>query len=260
MNQYLTVKEIAEQWNVKTRTVQYLCKQGKIDGVIKRAGVWFVPDDAPNPFVDDGDDVFAGTKLKIFDSSIYLFMTFGFENVSVNDIADSVGIMQSAIYNHFASKRDILDAIYDYYIEHFTDNQKTVEEMTNILETGTKEEFFSDMAFTFEASDPAKYERMLMCTKIIYMRIFHDERAREIFLEIMNQAAEDYLNKILEHGISAGVLEEFDVATYSKLLIGQRHIIGMKAFISPDYQPHQLEEEGRILNLCAELLPYKGEK
>lgn len=260
MNQYLTVKEIAEQWEVKTRTVQYLCKKGKIEGVIKRAGVWFVPDDAPNPFWNDSSDVFAGTKLKIFDRSIELFMLYGYENVSVNDIADAVGIMQSAIYNHFSSKKEILDKIYDYYVEHFNDNQRSVEEMQEIMKNSTREEFSIALAFTFETDDEVKYKRMLFITKIVYMRIFHDERARDIFSNMMNREMEEYIIEILKEGISAGIFEEFDIETYAKFVIGQRHIMGVKAYITPEYIPQQLEEEERIMKMCGDILPYKAEK
>ena len=32
---YTTVKEIAKKWNVKPRTVQIMCAEGKIEGVTK---------------------------------------------------------------------------------------------------------------------------------------------------------------------------------------------------------------------------------
>ncbi len=46
---YLTIKEIAEKWNITERRVQYLCKNGKIHGSEKWAGSWRIPIDAQKP-------------------------------------------------------------------------------------------------------------------------------------------------------------------------------------------------------------------
>ena len=45
----MTCKEKAEEWGVSVRTVNDLCKKGKVPGVIKEGGIWQIPDDAPKP-------------------------------------------------------------------------------------------------------------------------------------------------------------------------------------------------------------------
>ena len=45
----MTCKEKAEEWGVSVRTVNDLCKKGKVPGVIKEGGIWRIPDDAPKP-------------------------------------------------------------------------------------------------------------------------------------------------------------------------------------------------------------------
>ena len=54
---------------------------------------------------------------KIFDVSIDLFSKFGYDGVSVRQIAGEVGIKESSIYNHYNSKEAILDSILNFYIE-----------------------------------------------------------------------------------------------------------------------------------------------
>lgn len=49
-----------------------------------------------------------GTKAAIGDAALTLFAQRGYAAVSVRDIADQVGIRQSAIYNHFPGKQAIL--------------------------------------------------------------------------------------------------------------------------------------------------------
>lgn len=49
MKGYLTIKEIAEKWNLTARRVQILCVEGKIPGASKFGKVWAIPEDAEKP-------------------------------------------------------------------------------------------------------------------------------------------------------------------------------------------------------------------
>ena len=44
-----TCKEKAVEWGVSYRSVNDMCKRGKISGAIKVKGIWQIPDDARNP-------------------------------------------------------------------------------------------------------------------------------------------------------------------------------------------------------------------
>lgn len=44
-----TCKQIADEWNLSTRTVNELCKNGKISGAVKSGKSWQIPDDAVRP-------------------------------------------------------------------------------------------------------------------------------------------------------------------------------------------------------------------
>lgn len=48
------------------------------------------------------------TRKEVLNAARSLFARHGYEGVSMRDIANIVGIRQSGIYNHFASKQDIL--------------------------------------------------------------------------------------------------------------------------------------------------------
>lgn len=47
--EYLTSEEIAQRWDISSRRVTTLCKNGRIDGAIQKSGVWLIPDDAQKP-------------------------------------------------------------------------------------------------------------------------------------------------------------------------------------------------------------------
>ena len=48
-NEYLTIKEIAEKWDLTPRRIQIMCSQGKIEGAMKFGRDWAVPKDAQKP-------------------------------------------------------------------------------------------------------------------------------------------------------------------------------------------------------------------
>lgn len=49
MIDFLTVKETGEKWNVSGRMVTIYCKEGRIEGAIKKGNLWLVPIDAKKP-------------------------------------------------------------------------------------------------------------------------------------------------------------------------------------------------------------------
>ena len=46
---YLSIREVAEKWNLTPRRVQVLCVTGRIEGAGKIGNVWAIPADANRP-------------------------------------------------------------------------------------------------------------------------------------------------------------------------------------------------------------------
>ena len=46
---YVQAEVVAERWDVTIRQVQYLCKNGRINGAVKFGTTWAIPEDAPRP-------------------------------------------------------------------------------------------------------------------------------------------------------------------------------------------------------------------
>lgn len=49
MEDYVTIQEAADKWNLSLRRVQYLCKENRIQGARKIGNVWLIPADTPKP-------------------------------------------------------------------------------------------------------------------------------------------------------------------------------------------------------------------
>ena len=64
------------------------------------------------------DHELSPTKQKILDCAAELFAHKGFTETTIRNIATAVGLHGSSIYNHFASKNDILQLMLDDYSLH----------------------------------------------------------------------------------------------------------------------------------------------
>lgn len=49
MDEFLTVKEVAENWGITTRRVVVLCTDGRIKGAKKIGTMWFIPKGTSKP-------------------------------------------------------------------------------------------------------------------------------------------------------------------------------------------------------------------
>lgn len=52
MNDYITVQEAAEKWNITPRQVQILCKNNRIVGATRMSRIWIIPESAEKPTND----------------------------------------------------------------------------------------------------------------------------------------------------------------------------------------------------------------
>lgn len=51
------------------------------------------------------------TKLKIIKNAIVLFSEKGYSETSIQSIADAIGLSQAAVFKHFKTKKDLLNAV-----------------------------------------------------------------------------------------------------------------------------------------------------
>ena len=49
MNDYMTIKEASEKWNLGIRRINTLCNEGRIPGCVKFGSVWAIPAGTDKP-------------------------------------------------------------------------------------------------------------------------------------------------------------------------------------------------------------------
>ena len=116
---------------------------------------------------------YTGTKARILDAALDLFSVQGFEGVSVKQIAAAVGIKDSSLYKHFASKREIFDTLLEQMNERYAETAALYQLPQGQIVQMAKEYGRGDLVwlkkgceaiFLFFLKDPqaSRFRRMLM--------------------------------------------------------------------------------------------------
>ncbi|WP_458455133.1 TetR/AcrR family transcriptional regulator [Methanobrevibacter sp.] len=115
-------------------------------------------------------------KDKIFNVSIDLFSQYGYDAVSIRQIAREVGIRESSIYNHYPSKESIMDSILEYYIDEMMSNDIPIDEAGGNLDISF-DHFYQAGLDAFAGQ--LKIEKMSKITRIILIESYHNEKIRD---------------------------------------------------------------------------------
>jgi len=75
------------------------------------------------------------TKKKILTSALRMISENGYSGTSIRKIASEVGVRESAIYNHFSSKEEILQTILAEHAKSINASELVTEELIDIIGT-----------------------------------------------------------------------------------------------------------------------------
>ncbi len=123
------------------------------------------------------------TKEKILKTALKLFSSKGYKATTVRDIAGAMGMKQSALYNHFKNKDEILETLISDLtssaIVHLFDDKEPQEAAKSgkALLAGIATKF---KLLSFDGQNEALF-------KLLMQEIFRNERVREIYNEYFYQ-------------------------------------------------------------------------
>ena len=60
-------------------------------------------------------------KAKIINTATDLFLNFGFKSVTMDDIANTIGISKKTIYAHFSNKTELVEVVTFSVLDHITE-------------------------------------------------------------------------------------------------------------------------------------------
>ncbi len=150
------------------------------------------------------------TKEKILKHALKLFSTKGYKATTVRDIAGAMGVKQSALYNHFKNKDEILETLVtdltSSAIVTLFDNKDTQELQ------GQGKGLLASIATTFKLIGfDSKNEALL---KLLMQEIYRNERIREIYNEHFYQENVKKLS-----GIFFSMMQEEKIKSSDPLLL-----------------------------------------
>ena len=105
------------------------------------------------------------TKERIYITAAKLFEAYGYNNVSIRDIAKKVGITNPAIYNHFKTKKDILSVLYEVFKEQRLKYFPSIESVVEFVEKESPSKIFDFLNFQFP-SHIANFMNSVLTTAI----------------------------------------------------------------------------------------------
>jgi AcrR family transcriptional regulator len=146
------------------------------------------------------------TKEKILKTSLKLFSAKGYKATTVRDIAGAMGVKQSALYNHFKNKDEILETLISNLTSSAIVTLFDGKDAQELQKQGKG--LLSSIATTFkllgfDGQNEALY-RLLM------QEIFRNERIREIYSEHFYQENVKKLSGILFGMMQAEEIKSFD--------------------------------------------------
>ena len=112
------------------------------------------------------------TREKILNVSIELFSQYGYEGVSIRQIAGEVGIRESSIYNHYSNKQAILNAILNYYIDEMVSDEIPLSQADLNLDNGF--DYFYKMGSDAYLSK-LNNEKMMKITRLLFIESYHND-------------------------------------------------------------------------------------
>ena len=134
------------------------------------------------------------TTRQILDISADLFAKNGYDGVSVRAIAEKVGIKESSLYNHFKSKADILETLFDEFIKYAPETRPSNEEIDQMLMLMEPEEVFkSILSYVGKnvGSTLANTATIIDCEK------HRNPRAAEMYYRYLVKEPADYYERLI---------------------------------------------------------------
>jgi len=136
------------------------------------------------------------TKQKILEAAIDLFSQNGFSAVSVREITKQVGIKESALYNHYKTKDEILETIYTLFQMEQQKSLPPVEQLEGILKAVSPKDFLLQgfKSFKHAVSNPL----MVKLWRILNIEQYRDSRAREMIIELTYKGTIAFLERAFQ--------------------------------------------------------------
>lgn len=154
------------------------------------------------------------TKDKIFMAALELFSRNNYFNVTMRDLADQAGIRPPSIYNHYASKEDLLVSIYDYFDKNMQRMMPNLDELLGMVGTVHPHEILRKTSFMFPQDI---LEPMAKAMLIASSQIRSDPRADGVIFRNLVNPPYYFDPPLLQKMMDMRVIEPLDTDSFALL-------------------------------------------
>lgn len=148
------------------------------------------------------------TIAKILDTSLHLFLKKGYDKTTIQDIVNELGMSKGAIYHHFKSKEEILNALGDHYYDVSNDFSK----IKNRDELNGLEKIRE--IFRLQMSNENKTEM-----DSVMINVWKDPRFFMMSMEENMSQSAKFLEPLLLEGMEDGSIRPQNTTCASQILI-----------------------------------------
>lgn len=155
------------------------------------------------------------TKQKILEKALELFSAYGYDSVSVGEIAKAVGIKAPSLYNHYPSKQAIFDAIVEataaQYEEdtgkidiHVQDSAQDIPVFTEIIEEALLDKVRQIFDYSLHNEAISRFRRMMTIEQ------FRSPQLAQLYSRRYVERLTAYHAGIFRSLIAAGEIADYD--------------------------------------------------
>lgn len=146
------------------------------------------------------------TRERILDAALMIFARDGYVGTNIKDIAESVGIVKSALYRHFESKEEIWKAVQEMMISYYAEHFGSVDRLPAIPgDTGELYEMTMRMV-NFTVND----EKVVMMRRILLTEQFRDETVRKLASDYFIHDTEAIFTRVFSEMMKSGAIRKDD--------------------------------------------------
>lgn len=156
----------------------------------------------------------AGTKWDFFVTAVDLFSARGYNNVSIQEIAATLGVKAASMYNHFSCKDDLLKKMYEFFVVNYDAAVPSLEQLLNLIPYATPEEIFNRLHLPLN-DDPSHLMRKIV--NIIIDERNRDERAQKLVNKVFMMAPRCTVKAILSKLIEQNIILPLDIDAFAEL-------------------------------------------
>jgi len=176
-------------------------------------------------------------KDKILLNASHLFLNYGFKSITMDDLANKIGISKKTIYQHFENKTKLVEATTMYVFKFIS------TEIDNIcaLQKNPIEEVYDIKSFIMEHLKEEKSSPQYQLQKY-YPRIFATLKKKQF--EVMQDCVKDNLNRgIAQKLYRESISVEFIARIYfnSMMVIKDKDLFPLKQFSMNMLMEHYIE-------------------